>query len=156
MHTIASRCVEECVRQRDVGVDGVGRLLVAYSYAMEHADRLPTEDDVVHLHDLVVGEYLDVVLDSRLGRPYAPAKHRYRHTPATFENGGSAADSKDIPSAMARIFEHLDADVEAAEFVRALLVIHPWSDGNGRTAFILYNWLGHTLTTPQPLPDFFG
>lgn len=42
------------------------------------------------------------------------------------------------------------------ERIKHLLDIHPWQDGNGRTASILRNWLLRQLDTPEPLPYYYG
>lgn len=77
----------------------------------------------------------------------------YRMTPVTFANGRAGTAAREVPDAMQRLFEALDDDTDPAEFVRAFLSIHPFTDGNGRTAFILFNWLSNTLDHPQALPD---
>lgn len=40
--------------------------------------------------------------------------------------------------------------------IKQLLDIHPWADGNGRTASILRNWMLGTLDDPSPLPYYYG
>ena len=40
--------------------------------------------------------------------------------------------------------------------IKALLDIHPWADGNGRTASILRNWVYGKLDDPEPLPYYYG
>lgn len=40
--------------------------------------------------------------------------------------------------------------------IKQLLDIHPWADGNGRTASILRNWMLGTLDDPTPLPYYYG
>jgi len=134
---IASRCVSECVRQ-GVGVDATGRLLVAYDYALDHAAQLPAERD---LHEI-----------ARLVEP--AMRGTYRTTPVTFDEGGPATDWREVPDAMRRLFGALDAGTVPTELVRSFLRIHPFTDGNGRLAFVLYNWLSGTLQSPAPLPDF--
>lgn len=138
IEAITAACVRECVRQ-GVGLRQVAGLVVAYDYAIENRGTLPTLFD-----QEMVAKYVE---------PRAAA--RYRLTPVTFASGGSAAHWQDIPDAMIRMFDALDGDVDPAEFVRAFLTIHPYADGNGRTAFVLYNWLAGTLSEPQPLPDLF-
>lgn len=134
---IASRCVAECVRQ-GVGVDAVGRLLVAYDYALDRESMLPTERDVLELAQIV-----------------EPQTHgNYRSTPVTFDDGGSGTDWREVPDAMRRLFGALEIPADANGVVRSILRIHPFTDGNGRVAFVLYNWLNGTLLAPAPLPDF--
>lgn len=39
-------------------------------------------------------------------------------------------------------------------YIKQLLQIHPWVDGNGRVASILRNWMLNTLDDPSPLPYY--
>jgi hypothetical protein len=41
-------------------------------------------------------------------------------------------------------------------WIKGLLDIHPWADGNGRTASIVRNWMCGTLGDPTPLPFYYG
>lgn len=133
---IAIACVAECERQQ-VGIKELACLISGYAYALE-ADRLPTEGDVLHL--------AGVIEPSTGGR--------YRTTPVTFREGGSAASAQSVPGATARLFAYLDASTDPNGFVHAFLRIHPFNDGNGRLAFILFNWLNHSLEAPAALPEF--
>lgn len=139
METIAVACVRECVRQR-VDLDSVAGLLFAYNHALRVEDNLPTER-----YMRAVAALVDPTLAGS-----------YRVTPVTFDNGGSAVHWREVPDAMQRLFAHLDDETPAREFAKAFLDIHPYADGNGRVAFILYNWLYGTLRDPQPVPDFYG
>lgn len=147
---IAQGAAVEAERQ-GVGLPGLVRLLGAYEVAMTHANasmaplRLPDE----------------VVLRV-LARTVEPVKaDRYRVTPVTFASGGSASPAAEVPHAIHRLFnilsdisaDEIDENV-ARQFTRAFLAIHPFADGNGRTAWILFNWISGTLDNPKPLPDF--
>ena len=84
----------------------------------------------------------------------------YRRVQVMFRNGTVAAhEPEEIPDAVSRLISHVH-DPEMAmtpdEFCREFLVIHPFRDGNGRTAAILYNLLNDSLDKPVQLPDFFG
>jgi hypothetical protein len=137
MEEIALACVAECHRQ-DVGLDGLACLVAAYAYAVDNAYRLPTEVDVLHLAAVIEPK----------------TDGRYRTTPVTFTSGTGGAEPSTIPGAVARMFDLLDEAVDPVDFVRQLLVIHPFADGNGRVAFVLINWLGHHLDVPIALPEF--
>jgi len=138
LQRIAVTCVTECERQR-VGLDRLAMLINGYVYAVEHSDQLPREDDALRLAALIE----------------PTTQGRYRRTPVTFAGGGTAAEASQIPGATARLFETLDGQTDPVDFVRAFLSIHPLIDGNGRTAFVLLNWLAGTLAAPQELPDLF-
>lgn len=136
---ISTLAAAECVRQH-VGIDRVAFLLQAYEYALKTSSEraLPTEADALLLAGMI-----------------EPTSHgRYRITPVTFAGGGSAAAPSVVPSATARLFAFLEAGIEPEEFTHSYLSIHPLSDGNGRTAFVLHNWVSGTLKNPMPLPDW--
>lgn len=76
---MALACVRECERQR-VGLDRLAALLTGYAYAVENAARLPTEGDALHL--------VGIIEPTSLGR--------YRRTPVTFTNGGSAMSHTEV------------------------------------------------------------
>ena len=66
----------------------------------------------------------------------------YRETPVVFANGNDGAPWIEIP----RLMEQLCASGLFWTDIRAFLIeflkIHPFTDGNGRTASILYNRRG--------------
>lgn len=48
-----------------------------------------------------------------------------------------------------------DYNAQVDTLIKHLLDIHPWRDGNGRTASILRNWLLGKLDHPEPLPYYY-
>lgn len=55
------------------------------------------------------------------------------------------------------ITDYIDQDEQLVDmWIKTLLDIHPWADGNGRTASILRNWMLRTLDDPSPLPYYYG
>lgn len=84
----------------------------------------------------------------------------YRTSVVSFTQGTTeASDPIDVPEHMHRLFRNMfdpEMTMTAAEFTKEFLVIHPFADGNGRTAAIIYNLIKGTLANPEPLPDFFG
>lgn len=142
--------VEECRRQQ-VGVRELGALLLAWDQAnlLARAGYLPTESFV---RDLAA------VIEPR-------NKNGYRRTPVTFSNGGSSASADSLTEAMWRWADSIQILSESPEgflpedaraLTRHLLWMHPWEDGNGRTAWVVFNWLTGNLVRGQavPLPDF--
>lgn len=142
---IANVSSVECIRQQ-VGLDKLVCLLKAYEYAVIRGE--------IHRPEI-----RDV---QKLARTIEPDRGwGWRETPVTFKNGGGSCAPDAIHDAMLRLFEHVPvsfaqplAHDTILEIVKHFLWIHPFSDGNGRVGWILYNWLRQTLGAPVPLPDF--
>lgn len=144
---VAEVAAAECERQR-VGVHALARLLTAYA----EAEAWSIRHEVPHLDDLF-----------DLGRLIEPVyAAQWRTTPVTFRGGGSSAHHSVIPGAMWRWVVRLPfrADIEkdptiVDEVIKAFLDIHPFADGNGRSAWILRTWLLDQWEEPEPLPIYF-
>ena len=55
------------------------------------------------------------------------------------------------------LFSTLIKDIQTADdWYLAYEAIHPFSDGNGRSGKILYNWLLGSLDEPVLVADYFG
>lgn len=155
MLNIIDWAAHEVQRQEDEPL-AVYDMMVGWGYAMEAAKtrRTPNIADAMAIAMFVKPEY----------NGFNGRHHNFRVTPVVFKNGGTAASPSTVAMAIERHFDHIDilADSEdlivelAMVFTRNLLNIHPWRDGNGRTAVILYNWWNKTLADPLPLPDFYG
>lgn len=136
---IAYVAIKECVRQ-EVGFRSLVDLLSAYEVADYYAE-------------------IDEPLILRLGQLVEPTvnENGYRHTPVTFRNGGTASNPIDIPLNMDALLsvstEGFSSD-DCYRWTRAFLSIHPFRDGNGRVAWMLYNKLRGTMDYPLPLPEF--
>jgi hypothetical protein len=128
----------ECKRQGCARIRDLKALLNAYEMA-QNAIRKPTIYDAKDLASII-----EPIIN--LGG--------YRRIPITFLNGGSSAPWDEIPRLMENLFEHGLSNLSTMEFVREFLWIHPFIDGNGRTAWVLYNWLNDSLDKPVALPDF--
>lgn len=83
-------------------------------------------------------------------------RYGYRQTPVTFQNGGGSCSPGAVSDAMNSLFSALlwidNKDVDS--WIKDWLWIHPFEDGNGRTASILRNWMLGTLDSPTDLPDY--
>jgi hypothetical protein len=91
--------------------------------------------------------------------------HNLRRSHVGFMDGGTAAPAVEVPERFNRwcvlTYPLLEPGVELTGgeidfIIKQLLQIHPWLDGNGRTASILRNWMLGTLDDPTPLPYYFG
>jgi hypothetical protein len=81
----------------------------------------------------------------------------YRTVPVTFAAGGHAANYQVIPQAMPRLIANAPEKGEFAAWyiwIKAFLQLHPFRDGNGRVASLLFNWGMTTLDEPFPLPYY--
>lgn len=148
---ISTACAVEVVRQQE-GLDRVATLVEAYRVAINFSDTnvFPTEDQALTLSGIL--------------EPHT--RGRYRTTPVTFRTGRGGANAQNLPRIMTMVFENYALAMAAAgtdfenrktianEFAHAYLDAHPLVDGNGRTAFVLYNWALGTLLTPHPLPHW--
>lgn len=141
---VASVAAAEVVRQ----VPDPGERLEAY-YALLRAYDLARD---VHARQSPVTEYTIKML----GGVIAPSNGgQWRRTPVTFANGGGAVAAGLVPGLMSGLITYGNA-LTPTEWVKEFLDIHPFTDGNGRTAWLLCNLLAGTLDVPDPLPDLYG
>jgi hypothetical protein len=142
LERVATIAARECVRQQ-VALDRLMMLLDAYGYALNaDAAGLPRTD-----------LYLFKEMARRVDPEFTSA---WRQVPVTFRDGGEAAHHSTVSGVIVRMWAALDESTDPDEFVKAFLDVHPFKDGNGRTAWVLYNWLRGTLDAPDPLPDYYG
>lgn len=84
----------------------------------------------------------------------------YRQMPAVFDQGSPAISAMLIPRAMENWHEWASAPAVSSDEIHSImkefLEIHPFADGNGRVASLLYNFFEGTLADPVPLPYYFG
>lgn len=141
---IATVAAGEAERQQ-VGLPGLADLLRAYEYAYSNS-KLGLAPTKVSVH--------------ALGSLVEPSTYgQFRFTPVTFRNGGSAAHPERVGPLMGTLFEMVPKMGYTREayiygWVKEFLWIHPFTDGNGRVAWILYNWFTEQLDSPVPLPEF--
>jgi Fic family protein len=109
------------------------------------------------------------LIEDDLKRAFATIKDdvpAYRQVEVTFRNVVQPALPADmVPRAMKRLGEQLnrrhddfiaDKNEYADYMAREFLIIHPFTDGNGRVASLVWNYLRGTIANPEPLPYFFG
>lgn len=144
LEKLAAVAAAECVRQEATEIHDLTRLLRAYEVAV----RMKNEADPrVGLLSMIL--VVSRIIDSK-------NESGYRMVPVTFQNGGSSSNWRNIHDHMIRLFKESEIWKREDAYIatRSFLLIHPFRDGNGRTAWILYNWLNGTLDDPVPLPDF--
>jgi hypothetical protein len=146
---VADVAAGECIRQ-GVGVYRLGGLLMAYGRAWMFAgnEKLP--------------EAWTLLGVDGLARQVEPDNGgRYRTLPASFADQSTAIPAGSIPRAMETWFavvgsKNWSGAGEVDGLVKEFLDIHPFSDGNGRLAWLIRTWLLDQWGAPEPLPDYYG
>lgn len=146
-------CANECERQRS-GERSVARMAEALGYAIRFNER--------YGELMVIGH----TFTKGLARIIEPRSDDYRKVPCYFHGYEFAIAPELVDGAMHSLFINMvdnsrmtgaePPKMTTDEFVKEFLDIHPFQDGNGRTAAILYNLLNGTLGEPQPLPDYYA
>lgn len=144
LERIASIAAKECVRQQ-VGLGQLGQLLGAYQYAFRHASDM-------HSNLLFYIRAINSIIE--------PANNgNFRRVAVRFPDFSTAVDAKEIPEAMSRLVEVSIAAQQANmqdRWIKDFLDVHPFVDGNGRTAWILRTWLMDEWSYPNVLPDYYA
>lgn len=134
--------ISECIRQQ-TGPQEVENLLMALEYAQAQRKLF------------VFPQLVDVKTIASIIEPFKAAK--YRQTPVVFNQGEVPLKWEHIERQMQLLFNNIELILMPIDdFIKRLLVIHPWEDGNGRTASIVYNWFKDSLEDPMSLPYYFG
>lgn len=142
--------VFECHRQHDpLGTEAMHR---AYTFALWFYDSEtpPTESNA---------QFIAYLIKSHDQCNQFGDSNNYRTTPITIGNIVTGTHPAHIDRQMRLLFDNVpdgSSVSEVDEFIKHLLDIHPWADGNGRTASVLRNWLLNTLDDPQLLPYYYG
>lgn len=145
-----------------------------FAKAWENATNRSSVDSELQFRAFVLMLAMYVEPDQNAFRNYGdPFNDNLRTSHVGFKHGGSAAPAGEVRNHFARwcnnlIFEmndfqcetitdYIDQDEQLVDmWIKTLLDIHPWADGNGRTASILRNWMLGTLDDPSPLPYYYG
>lgn len=143
LEKLAPVAAAECIRQQADSIDDLINLLSAHRQISNFGDW--AKDNPIRAL-LMVGETVS---------PKTNSRHQFRGVPVTFANGGQSSNPVDIEPHLIRLFQNADlVPGQGYEITRLFLLIHPFQDGNGRTAWLLYNWIEGSLENPVPLPDF--
>lgn len=141
-------CAQECERQQS-GEVSVYNMLQAYDLAYGWNNDLGRSPDETYL--MMLAHSIEPVKN---GFTFG-SDNNYRLVPVGFANGNQGEAVKLLPRLMQQLFT-VGADMMRDEpelWVKELLRIHPFVDGNGRCAAILWNWLNGTLSDPVPYPQ---
>lgn len=137
LERIASVAAQECIRQQ-VGLDRVAMLLDTYYKVYEHRANWGK---------------LDLPIIRWMGGNLEPSNHGHlRSVPVTFRNGGTSSHPSEIKSRLETLLRQTHLPVD--EWVKEFLWIHPFTDGNGRTAWLLRTWMLGQWNNPENLPDY--
>jgi Fic family protein len=91
-------------------------------------------------------------------------KGQYRHLPVTFNGVVGGVSPQNIHSCIRAWIHYFNEEIKYSEdlkevvvdpVIKEFLAIHPFRDGNGRTAWLLRVWMLNQWDDPQPLPDYF-
>lgn len=145
---------DECHRQH---VTNYGDFARAWSFAIGSTQNSDAADFGLFV------EFIAMYVQPSDNEMWDISKGNLRTSHVGFMHGGSAAPAGEVRERFDRWCE-LAFDIGLAnEFafysqalIKQLLDIHPWADGNGRTASILRNWMLGTLDDPSPLPYYYG
>lgn len=143
--TVIEYCTEEVERQgHDTsvldGIERVGWMLEAWSYAIIRAKWNPSVQEAIEL-----GKRVEILANKRGIRKVGVRVGSKICPPA-----------KTVIPALVELFSRIDV-LTPLEFYKEFELIHPFIDGNGRTGKILLNWKNGTLLNPFfPPDDIFG
>lgn len=147
---IRSAIKVECDRQ-GVGEDRQAMLWFAYNTLYDLRDQPLTKDTLTLVADNIEPGY----------------QGQYRVTPVYFNEVVGGVHPDNIPRSMESWMEWFNRELEYSRpeesgteateaVIREFLDIHPFSDGNGRTAWLLRVWMLNQWEDPQPLPNYYG
>lgn len=140
----------ECDRQH-VGEDRQEMLYKAYN--------------TVRSHSVLMDRLYEDILQTIAVSIEPSNKGQYRTTPVTFNGVVGGVSPEHIPGNMMAWIQWFNAELalwteielsNADSIIKEFLDIHPFIDGNGRTAWLLRVWMLDQWNDPQPLPDYYG
>lgn len=117
------------------GIERVGWMIDGWSYAIRSNNIKPTVSDL-----------------EQLGKLVERHANQYGFRTCEVMVGGHVCPRADsVPRLVVMLFESID-NYEPIDFYKALLNIHPFQDGNGRSGKIILNWLNRHLVVDPIFP----
>lgn len=126
---------------KDVAEERIYGMKKGIEFISDYSNKI-TEENLHKLYQLSIGDYLD--LDAKL-----PAGKLYRDD-SVYVVGGTKTheglDAKLIPKYMENLIDFINVESDIDDLAKAAIVhfymayIHPYFDGNGRTARLLQLW----------------
>jgi hypothetical protein len=136
---VARWAANECVRQH-VGPERVADMVDAWAYAHRRRNRRPAFRDVAELGALIE----PVTNAGGLRRGWVRVGYDVKCDPA------------DVPRLLDLLCSAVD-ELEPDQWYIEFEEVHPFTDGNGRTGSVLWNWMRGTLERPEaPSNDSFA
>lgn len=129
--------LRETLRQQ-AALSSAPRLERAYRLAAANPSKLRSVSGLVEVHQI-----------------FEPEHAGLRRVPAVFHQGPPAVDHREVPGALDRLLRFYD-EADDDEWVKSFLDIHPFADGNGRMASIIYNVRKGNGENPVQLPYYYG
>lgn len=135
--------IGEVSRQDDLS----GEALIGFAHALDYAQRM--------------GHQIPPLIDEETVRTIAefvkPEDNAdgYRKVPVGFRDLSIAVKWSHIPAAVRHLLNsYNDGRVNADELYQEFLTIHPFKDGNGRVASLLWNLANGTIFAPERPPEY--
>lgn len=114
---------QEC--QRQGAADQVDDFLIAWDFAKRN--------------DVYAVQNTAAFINEVHGYVVPNESREYRQTPVIFANGNEGVNWREVPRLMKQLVEMRVYSDDIYTFINEFLSIHPFDDGNGRTATIMLN-----------------
>ena len=142
---IVAFCIAECKRQGAISGEAISGMLSAYEWSLGYASMGIWGTDITTLG-----------LKAEPKKNHVNPPYHWRIVPVTFlQTVVRPPMPEEIRDLMQKWTDN-HKRMTPEEATKELLDIHPLTDGNGRVAAIVYNWLKKTLEDPIPVPDFYS
>lgn len=145
---IINACKIECYKQH--AMHKADFLVFTYTFVMTDSYKFTRgygNEEAIHVRPEQLLDMGNLVKNSK--------EKSFRTTPVLFDNMQHGVAPLLLVNAINQLCSNQHS-LTTDEFVKEFLDIHPFTDGNGRVAFILHNLKNKTMDYPNPLPDYYG